>query len=273
MTPEENIEYYLGKDKFKNLFFSGKELLSAYFPINDNLRDYAQEKSKRVELIENFGLSNQKMHYTNLNNLGFRSEFDYVKEDLVKYEKLVLCLGCSDVLAPNVADENMWTTLVQKELDLKSPGLYKVLNLGIYSGSPDTVSRLMVNYIKCLPNVSDVCVIWPNTNRREFVSRQKSIAISGQTSYTDLPYENYWNLSDWVSDSYNFHKNKILCESFTKANNVNFHDVLVNRFDKKVQIDYSSAFFALGPRSHLAISKYFKKKILGEASMFESKKK
>ena len=86
LSQEEQIEYYLGKDKFKNKFFDGKKLLKAYELINDGLRDYEKLISSDFEMMANFGLSNQTLHTTHFNNYGFRQDFDYSPELFKKYK-------------------------------------------------------------------------------------------------------------------------------------------------------------------------------------------
>lgn len=274
LSQTEQIEYYLGKDKFKNPFFGSKKLLGAYELFNDGLRDYEKLKSTKFELLANFGLSNEFRHTIKFNNLGFRQDFDYSLEYFKKFKQIVLCLGCSDTLCPNLTDDKIWPNLLQKKLNdyYQNDDEVLVLNLGIFSGACDSVVRLLINYVNLIPNITDVCVIWPNTNRREFVSIPKKMIISGTVPLSELPFIEYWNVMDWESDSYNFHKNKILAENFCATHNIQLFDLLLNRFFEKAQFDFSSYLFALGEKSNEALSNYYFKKITKQLSKYEEVK-
>ena len=274
LTQEETIEYYLGKDKFKNLYFKGKSLPGAYDLINDRKNDYDLIiKNREATFFAASGTPEERSFTSRINNLGYRDSIDYSIEDLQKFKKLFICVGCSDVLGPNLEDEYIWPNILQTKIDeFYGHNDFKVLNLGVLSGAPDTVSRILHGFVSCLSNISDACIVWPYTQRREFVSVQKTFIITGMTQINELPFPDYWNFIDWKSDSYNLHKNKIFCESFTKVNNINFHDLIINRYDKKVPFDFSSQLHALGKKSNAAVANYFFKKITNQPSLFEERK-
>lgn len=266
MNQEEKIEYYLGKDYYNNSYFNAEKLLSAY-EIHDSRSNYSEFKSANILRCINYGLPTEEPQFIYFNNLGFRSNLEFTLENLSKYEKLVLCLGCSDVLSPNLLYDEMWTTKLQDELG----ETFCVLNLGIFTAATDTVSRVLFNFTSLLPNISDVCIIWPVPARSEFVSKSKTCIVVPQLPKTH-PFEEYYNVVDWKTFSYNFHKNRIFCEQLCKSKGLNFYDLYINRDDEKVPFDSSSKARAFGIKTNIAFSNYFLKKILKQPSLFEKSK-
>lgn len=243
----EKIEYYLGKDKFKDKYFK-PEFPHAYKDITSKEMPFEEYQSTVLNLNSWFPDIEFK-----LNNLGYRSHFDYDLEEL-REKKIVLCFGCTDTFGMNHHYENTWPYLLSQ--GLKD---YTVLNLGIIGASADTISRILIKITGVL-NVDHVCILWPHNNRREFVSKEFTGIITTHDP-VDIPFEDYWDFIDWKSDNYNFFKNFHLCKNLCENNQTNFHDLLINRFDKKVPFDYSGPYYALGENSHRAVANYFFKKI------------
>lgn len=259
MTDVEKIEYYLGKDKFKDKFFKG-EFPFAYQDIAS--KDTITEDKVSQRLFLNPWYPDISF---DINNKGFRSHFDFNLEEL-KGKKIILCLGCTDTFGMNVYYEQAWPTILGDRLKD-----YTVLNCGIIGASADTVSRMFIKISQVLADeVKFVCLLWPHNNRREFVSKEFTKVLTTFDINT-TPYDEYWDFIDWKSDNYNYFKNKHLVENIAKANDIKLFDLIINRFDKKVPYDYAGKFFALGKNSHLAISNYFYKKIFGEPSLYEEK--
>lgn len=255
----EQIEYYLGKDKFKDTFFKAG-FPSAYeiCPVDLN-----PEIFKSSEVRAN--VWNKDIPFR-MNNLGYRSDFDFSVESL-KGKDLILCLGCTDTFGMHDYAENIWPGLLQKSF-LN----YTVLNLGIIGASRDTIARIVTRLTQVLSEeIKYVCILWPHPARREWVSKEYTKLVSSYNK-DDVPFEEYWDFIDWKSNNYNSFKNYHLIKNACKSNDIEMLDLEIDRFDKKVPFDYRGPHFALGPNSHIAIANYFAKRIEGVPSLFEEKK-
>lgn len=269
MNQIENIEYFLGKDSFKNEYFKFTRLEHGY-KINDTGMPYHALTSSQHTFTRNFGMENQSADVTfHFNNLGFRDFIDYSIESLSKYNGLTLVLGCSDVCGPNLNYEDLAVTHMMAQF----PADHRVLNLGILGAAPDTVVRIAMNFCTLLNNVKHVCVIWPNPRRREIVSVNGEFIIGAAGTMAgecgDIT-ETLANFIDWKSNSYNFHKNKIMLEQFCELKHISLSQLLINRNDSKVPFDYASAYNAFGPLTNRAIANYFLKQIRCQPTLYES---
>lgn len=258
LSPVEQIEYYLGKDKFKDKFFK-PEFPFAYQDIHSD--ELTPEKLKSTRLYINSWYKDIPFDF---NNLGYRSHFDFNLDEL-KGKNIILCLGCTDTFGMNVYYENAWPTVLST--DLKD---YTVLNCGIIGASADTVTRIFTKISQVLSNdIKFACVLWPHNNRREFVSKEFTGIVTTHNKF-NTPFDEYWDFIDWKSDNYNFFKNKHAIENLSAANDIKLFDLTINRFDKKVPFDFSGPYYALGTNSHHAIANYFYKKIMGIDSLYET---
>ena len=256
----EKIEYYLGKDEFKDKYFKS-EFPPAYQDIFS--KQIKPEEYRSAVLKINQWCPDITFAF---NNLGYRSNFDYSIEKF-KNKKLILCLGCTDTFGLQLNYKDIWPTNLSEQM----PD-HVVLNMGIIGGSCDTISRVLVKITQVLgEEITAVCVLWPHNNRREFVSKEFTGIITSHDGEI-IPYEDYWDFIDWKSDNYNIFKNKHLVTNIAKANNFSLFDLTINRFDKRVPFDFAGKYYALGPNSHHAISNYFYKKIMGLPSVFENGK-
>jgi hypothetical protein len=261
----ENIEYYLGKDTHVDMFFNSAELLSAYDIFNDGrLSNYDQTRSTDFNVYFNWGMPDQRPGVVKLNNCGFRNDFDFNIDELNR-QRVILCLGCSDTMAPNLTDDALWVNIMRKQL----PEDVVVLNLGLMSAAPDTITRLIVNYTTLIRSTTDVCVIWPNVARREVANKNFCKLFTARTPREFWQYEDKTKYLDYVSNSYNFHKNKIMCEALAHKNRFVLHDVYVNRSDPRYNFDVASGLGAYGPESNIAFANYFYKKIMNYPSLFD----
>lgn len=256
LSQSEQIEYYLGKDKFKDRYFK-PEIPNPYTLIpSSRAGEYADHASSTQHI---------NLFYPDLefkfNNLCYRSDFDFHVEEL-NSKKLILCLGCSDTFGLHVDNRNAWPTLLSNQLSE-----YTVLNLGVIGSCPDTVSRLLVKVSSVLTSIDSVCILWPHYGGREFVSKEYTGIVTNH-NILDVPYENYWDFIDWKSDNYNLFKNVHLVDAVCKSKGIRLFDLDINRFDKKVPYDYSSPHYALGKESYIAIANYFRKKITNQPSLY-----
>jgi len=253
MNQIEQIEYYLGKDSLPNLHWK-PGIPSAYsVPARKN------DLYLGTEQVANQAVTLGGIEYKH-NNLSYRSNFDY-STDL---DNIVLILGDSDAVGIGVEFCDIYSTKLQQLVD------YTVVNLGVPGLSADGMARIGSTAMLALGSkVKHVCVLWPTSSLREFVSKKFTAGIHSMS--TELPYENWWDHIDWVSNNYNYQKNKLLIESVTKNISAEYHDLIVNRHDPKSVVSYikTGPFTEFDSTSHNAIANYFHKKIMHQPSWYQ----
>jgi hypothetical protein len=264
LSQAEQIEYYFGKDRYPNLFFQSR--IPDALEIPGSRREFTggiQWADCRNTTITHDGIEYQ------FNNLGYRSHYDYHVDEL-KNKKNILCVGDSDIFAPYKHYNDIWTTRLQTFMPE-----HNILTLGLPGWAGDTVSRSTVSTIKALgSSIDHVCVIWPQDNRREFIKKDfKKITGNGEAP-TDIPFEDYWDQIDWVSNNYNYYKNRELVEFACRANGSGFTDLLIVTIGKYVKFDGERfGKGVMGIKSHEALCNWFYKKINGLPSLYETLKK
>lgn len=260
LSQTERIEYYLGKDRFKNRFWSKGIPYQWSVPARGQGEYHLfTEKSRNTTIVDD---RTNASYY--LNNYGYRNDFDFDIKEL-KGKDIILCLGCSNTFGMAVEKNLVWPSLLQqnnKEL---------VLNLGIPGASNDNISRVGYQTISELgTNIKAVCVLWAPSSLREFVSKtfQSGVHILDNNH---LPYEDWWEHIDWVSNNYNLGKNQALLRSICSAFEINLIELSLNIDDAKYQLDLIKFgnYNALGPLTHQAIANWYNKHIKGLPSLYE----
>jgi hypothetical protein len=255
MDHVEQIEYYLGKDRLPNVHWKPKIPTAFEIP------------SRKNDLL----LCNKDSAHTTItvggidyyhNNLGYRSSFDY---DL-NLDNIVLLLGDSDTFGTGAEYNEIYSTKLQQLSD------YCIVNLGVPGLSGDGMARIGCQTILALKDkIKHVCVLWPVASLREFVSKTYQAGIHSMSK--ELPYDNWWDHIDWISNNYNYQKNKLLLKSLTESIGIEYHDLVINRYDKNSVVSYINAgpFTEFDADSHTAIANYFYKKITHQPSLFEQR--
>jgi hypothetical protein len=261
LTTVEQIEYYLGKDGFKDIYFKPtfpKAYEIAPTSVMPILLNGNTAKDVKLNLMF------PELTF-NINSYGYRSDFEFDIESL-SGKKLVICFGCTDTFGLQHNVDKIWPTLLQNNIGSE----YTVLNCGVVGAALDTVARQITKIarVKSL-HIEAMCVLSPHPTRREFVSKEYTHIIN-IADKVYVPYEEYWDFIDWKSNNYNYHKNNQLIEGVCRANGIKIENLTIERFDKKSPWDYKGPFFALGENSHLAISNYFTKKILNLPSLYQA---
>lgn len=257
LTSVEKIEYCLGKDRFPNLHWQSTIPPAWQIPPRPDMLLCNHTAYNKVVVLENISYA--------LNNLGYRSNFDYHLEEL-KNKQLVLILGDSDTFSRGISFDHMYSTKIQQQTDLC------VVNLGIPGISPDGMTRVGVQTILALGSaIKHVCVLWPVSSLREFVSKKFNSGVHTHSSL--VPYTDWWNHIDWVNNNYNHQKNKILIEQTTLSIGAKYHELIVNRYDKTSPITYTklenNTWTEFDQDSHIAIANYYLRKIQGRPSLYE----
>lgn len=256
MNLDENIEYYLGKDRLKNLYFNAEIPPAWLIPARiQNPAPYINANA-----VGFFAGDTTEYCY---NNLGYRSTVDYVLEDLLT-KRVVICLGDSDSFGIGIEYDNIWPNLIDTDAT--------VLNLSIPGISLDGITRIAAQTIQALGNTVDAVLIhYPPMSLREFVSKQYKGGVHTHRNY-NLPYSDWWDHIDWQSNNYNFNKNRLLLENICARRDIEFYDLYINRDDKKVPFDFVEygVYSSIGPHTHRAIANYFNRKLNNRPSFFES---
>lgn len=241
------IESYLGKDRLPNLHWNPEIPPMWAIPARTDTGESHTEAMKSRTILNKFN----QVPYT-YNNLGYRSYFDYTDE--LKSKKVILVLGCSDAFGQLIEHDKMYSSVMQQLM----PD-YTIVNLAIPGASPDSATRIGVQTILHLKGaVKYATMLWPVMSLREFVSKNYCSGVHTLNN-NNVPYDDWWDHIDWVSNNYNYMKNKILLDSVCKAHDIKFADLIVNRNDPKVPYDLLEfgPYTALGEKTHSAIANYF----------------
>lgn len=115
-----------------------------------------------TDSLENYNKNPNKDEWENIdityqyNTQGFRCT------DLTNFlgQQINIALGCSFTEGIGLAIDQVWPSLLEQQL--KHP----VVNLGLGSGTTDTVARILTN-ISTLYNIHTVYILWPNLHRFE----------------------------------------------------------------------------------------------------------
>jgi hypothetical protein len=253
---DENIEYYLGKDRLRNLYFAAE--IPASWSIPTRIQNPAPIKNANT--VGFFKGDSTEYHY---NNLGYRSKFDYVAEELAE-KRVVFCVGDSDTFGIGIEHDKIWPNLIDTEA--------AVLNLSVPGISTDGLARLVAQTVQTLGNSIDAVLIhYAPMSLREFVSKRYKGGVHTHRNY-NLPYADWWDHIDWQSNNYNFNKNRLLMESICAQYNIAYYDLYINRDDKKVPFDFVEygVYSSIGPATHQAIANYFSRKLNNQPSLFQS---
>lgn len=127
--------------------------------INEEKR-FRKNIKKNFELMKSLGWDNLDAISYNINNQGFRSDFDYSNVD-----ECNVYLGCSYTLGDSLPYENIWPTIVNNSLSD-----YKLYNFGVLGASAVTCYRVFSSYINEI-NAKRVFMLSPAINRKEMYYR------------------------------------------------------------------------------------------------------
>ena len=261
LSPVEKIEYYLGKDRLPNLHWKPEIPATWHIPPKHTGMALVNKNSYNTTITLAEGIPYR------LNNLGYRSDFDYMIDDL-KNKQLILCVGDSDTFGRGLELKDIYSTVLQTSVN------HMVINLGIPGLSPDGAVRVGVQTLTALKQaVTHVCILWPGFSCREFVSKKFACGTHRQGDH--VPYTDWYDHIDWVSNNYNYQKNRFLLAHTAGMFGAKFHELSINHVDKNNHISYKTVtsgnqvFSELDETSHSAVANYFSRKILGQPSLFQ----
>jgi hypothetical protein len=258
LTPEEQIEYYLGKDRYPNKFFYPH--IPAAWEIE--FCNPAPDAEHALKDLQNTTIIHNGIEFK-FNNLGYRAECNYTVDDL-RSKQNILCISDSYVYGPQSHYQDLWTTQLQTMLPE-----YNIVGFGMPGWSFDTVARVASCVLTALSGSVDyVIVLPPNEHRREFVSKQYKKIISHPDGVTNVPYDDYWDHIDWQSNNYNYFKNSLLIKSMTESQGGKYIELIIN-IDAKNNKHVRGEKGLTSREFYTALSRYFYKKIKGLPSKFE----
>jgi len=260
LTVEENIEYYLGKDTFKNLFFS--KTLPTAWDIPPRPKNPFTKINQNIQVTGFFPGDPTTYDY---NNLGYRATFDF--DQTLNNKRIILCLGDSDAFGVGVDHANIWSSKLQEQY----PDAV-VVNMSVPGISIDGIARIGYRAISYFGSqLVAVCTQYSPASLREFVSKAYQGGVHTHRNY-NLPYSDWWKHIDWQSNNYSFYKNKVLLDSVCSSYQVPHYDLYINKNDEKVPYDAVEygVYTSIGPQTHSAIANYFYKQITNQPSLFQS---
>lgn len=263
LSPTERIEYYLGKDRFRDRFWL--KTLPRQWDIparGNNTYQFFSPQSGNSVVTDKKDLE-IKYH---INDYGYRNHYDFGDLD-IKDRKIVACFGCSNVYGACVDYNKIWTSLLQQHLGDE----YLVMNFGVPSLSNDGIARIGYRVMSALAgHITASCVLWAPMSLREFVTKRFQSGVHILDNH-HLPFEEWWDHIDWVSNNYNYGKNRALLSSTATATSCDFIDLMINLDDEKYQFDLIEFgnYHAIGENTHRALADWYFKKIKGQHSLYE----
>jgi hypothetical protein len=132
------------------------------------------------------------------NSLGFRTkEFDQYRDTAVD-----IALGCSFTEGIGLPEHCTWPSIVEQYCGRP------LLNLGLATGSCDTVYRILSN-ITGLFDIQTVFILWPDPSRFELYQEDNIVPVTSAIA----KLEHTWAMTDSMSQQ-RYYKNRELVHSF-----------------------------------------------------------
>jgi MoaA/NifB/PqqE/SkfB family radical SAM enzyme len=169
-----------------------------------NLIDSTQKNK-----LEQYGWLNKKITY-NLNNYGFRTT------EFTETENFI-ALGCSFTFGIGLPEEEIWTSLLSNQLNLKN------WNLGVPGSSSDTSYRLSKYFIPML-KPKFVVMLEPPDNRLEICNHGSPNTVTGTNNqaWGDQHFLKTWFLHD-ENNYLRAEKNKQAIAYLCNQHNIDFY--------------------------------------------------
>jgi hypothetical protein len=175
------------------------------------------------------------------NSHGFRCE-EFTEDPGIMF------LGCSHTVGIGLPLENVWTTLVSNELNLK------MINLGIGGSGSDTAFRLANHYI---PQLKPKVLIHLQSHQARFSLVTKNTIYEFLPSIYPKEFEKFY--FEWINYEENLilHelKHNLAIETLCNKNNIKYISINVNEFEC---LDNARDLLHNGIKSN----EYFSKKVL-----------
>jgi hypothetical protein len=124
-------------------------------------------------------------------------------------QRINLALGCSFTEGTGLPEDQVWPSILEQSSE------FPILNLGLGSGTTDTISRILTN-VCSLYDIQTVYILWPS------ILRFESIKFNDFKIDPILPHsskiEHAWYLS--TNESINrFYKNQSIVQNLSKTYN------------------------------------------------------
>jgi hypothetical protein len=195
---------------YRSIYKNYSDISINWLP-SDTEELYKKNLVEQRSLLEKNNWIDRKFTYT-FNSEGFRSE-------RFTNNPTAMFLGCSNTIGIGLPVENVWPTLVAKQLNMSCA------NLGQGGASADTAFRLCLGWIdKIKPKI--VIFLQPPGIRWEMVRYQK-IEFLGAGFSPRMGYEPYMN--DYWSDDNNNHfnteKNTLAIQQLCAQRNIKFYKI------------------------------------------------
>lgn len=154
-----------------------------------------------------------------------------------------VALGCSFTEGIGLPAHQTWPSLIEKNRGLP------MLNLGLGSGTTDTVARILTN-IAGLYDIQVVFILWPYRERFELytVDSVKTILSYNANNH------HIWNMDDDISEQ-RYQKNKNIVTMLSTIHKFSVIEMTARQFTDKLVIDMARDGLHAGPETHVSLSK------------------
>jgi|LauGreDrversion4_2_1035121.scaffolds.fasta_scaffold632657_1 hypothetical protein len=200
---------------------------------------YDKNYLENFELLKSNGWIDTKFKYT-FNSHGFRS-------DEFSSSPSIMFLGCSYTMGIGLPIENVWSTIVAKQLNIG------YTNLAVGGGANDTAFRLCLGWIdKIKPKM--VILLQPPEFRIELVNNYKNRVILVSNYDTNSNFFEEWSITD-DNNYLNSLKNTLAIKSLCNDRNIKYY--YFNHTQLSVNpIDLARDLGHVGPKTHLRFAEY-----------------
>lgn len=156
-----------------------------------------------------------------------------------------VALGCSYTEGTGLPASMIWPTLIEQQRN------QPMLNLGVGSGSTDTVARILTN-IAGLYQIKSVFILWPFKERFELYGNNSITHILPHSP--KLQNVHLWNMDEDISEQ-RYRKNKNIVDMLSKIHKFSVSEFSVAEvLGNAVQIDSARDGAHAGPKTNIRLA-------------------
>jgi hypothetical protein len=178
---------------------------------NSNTLPYSwYEKNKETNWLDLDSPENQDKNWTTPITYKFNAQGFRTHDLLACTNKQVnIALGCSHTMGIGLPIEMTWPSIIEEQTQIVT------LNLGLGSGTTDTVSRILTNVCGMF-SIHTVYILWPSKNRFELYSDDQIITVLPHSALL----EHIWFMEDGSTEQ-RFNKNQSIVNNLQKLHGFN----------------------------------------------------
>lgn len=157
----------------------------------ESLYKYNCRKKDTLDLLAQHQWINKKIFYR-FNSQGFRSVHDYLDNT---NHRIGFAFGCSNTLGEGVTEEQRWSNLLGKELNLR------MFNFGVSGAGVGTNYRHAYYWLKKLQHRRPQAIFWlvPIASRFDFINdmNKKGLTMTAQHDAGQRTFRSTWFRDDF----------------------------------------------------------------------------